>query len=248
MVESRRCRGVCLLAAAGSLLPVNPVIAGEWQQEFSPYVWAAGMGGTVGIGDVTADVDQSFGSILDSLEMGFMAAYKASKGPWSFEADAIHMALGTTATGARDRRRADIDMDQTTFEADAGYRVSEAVTLLGGLRYLRLDAAVDLTGPLADGSAAGKQDWIDPVVGARLMVPLSSKWTMSLRGDVGGFGIGSEFSWQVLGSLRWEMSDSVGLVAAYRYVSIDYEDGRGAGRFEYDVDSAGPGLGLVVAF
>jgi hypothetical protein len=158
------------------------------------------------------------------------------------------MALGATARGARDRLEADIDVDQSTFEADAGYRVSESLTLLGGLRYVRLDAGVQLTGPLVDESAAGIQDWIDPVVGARLTIPLSPRWTMSLRGDVGGFGVGSELSCQALASLRWSLSDSIGLIAAHRFVSIDYEDGRGGGRFEYDVDSAGPGVGLVFTF
>lgn len=37
--------------------------------------------------------------------------------------------------------------------------------------------------------------WVDPIIGARLSADLSTKVMVNLRGDIGGFGVGSDFTW-----------------------------------------------------
>ena len=39
--------------------------------------------------------------------------------------------------------------------------------------------------------------WFDPLFIARLTAPLESQWHLALLADFGGFGIGSEYAWQV---------------------------------------------------
>ena len=40
--------------------------------------------------------------------------------------------------------------------------------------------------------------WADPLVGARLRHQFAPGWNFVASGDVGGFGVGSKFSWQAL--------------------------------------------------
>ena len=90
--------------------------------------------------------------------------------------------------------------------------------------------------------------WFDPIVGARLWFPVSSSLDVILRGDVGGFGVGSDLTWQLSGHLRYAFSDSFSGLLGYRYFYMDYESGEGLNRFVYDMAIHGPTLGLSWGF
>ena len=223
--------------------------AAEWKHEVAPYLWGSAMEGTAGIGGLTADASLSFSDILDNLELGFMGAYRASRDRYSISLDAIYMGLGVTERGRGGLLKADIDLDQIGLEADFGYALNDRFTVLAGLRYVDLDVALDVSGPLGNlQSADEQQSWVDPVIGAQYVWPLAEQWSLNLRGDVGGFGVGSDFAWQAMAVLRWQFSPRTGAVLAYRYLDMDYEDGRGDDYFKYDMATSGPALGVVFTF
>jgi opacity protein-like surface antigen len=242
----------CLRAAIAVMALVlvsTPAAAAEWKHEFAPYLWGSAMEGTVGIGPVTAEAEMSFSDILDDLEFGFMGMYRASRDRYSITVDAIYMGLGATEKGPGGALKADIDIDQIGLEADFGYALNERFTLLGGLRYVSLDSDLRVTGPLGNElSASQKQDWVDPLVGAIYSWPLADDWTLNLRGDIGGFGVGSDFAWQGMATLRWQFSPRTALGIAYRYLDMDYEDGKGDDFFKYDMVTSGPAMGVVFTF
>ena len=233
--------GIAWLVAA-------PLQAADWKQEFAPYVWGSGMDGTVGVADLTGRVDVSFGDILDNLEMGFMGAYRVSNEQWAFTLDAIYMGLGAHGRGPGELVHADIDLDQFGFSTDAAYAVTEHLSVLGGFRYNEMSVRLKATGPLQTRHADLRQNWTDPLVGAAYTTPFADKWTFTLRGDVGGFGVGSDLAWQAVTTLRWQASPRFGLVGAYRYLDQDYEDGKGRHYFKYDMAVSGPALGVVFTF
>jgi len=223
--------------------------AAEWKHEIAPYLWGSAMEGTAGIGSITADAELSFSDILDNLEFGFMGTYRASKDRYSFTFDAIYMGLGATEKGPNGNLKADIDMDQVGLEADFGYALGERFTILGGLRYVDLDTQVKVSGPLGNVlSAREQQSWVDPVIGAQYSWPFADQWSLTLRGDIGGFGIGSDFAWQGMATLRWQFSPRTGVAIGYRHLDMDYEDGTGADYFLYDMAISGPAMGIVFTF
>jgi len=83
----------------------------------------------------------------------------------------------------------------------------------------------------------------DPIVGARSRLPLSRRLKLMLRADFGGFGVGSERSYNLGAVLAWSLGERAQLVAGYRHLDVDYDDG-----FRYDVATSGPVLGLVLGF
>ena len=171
------------------------------------------MQGTAGVGALTAETDLSFSDILDNLEFGFMGTYRASTDRYSITVDAIYMGLGVTEKGPGGALKADIDMDQVGLEGDFGYALSDRFTVLAGLRYVDLEMQVEVAGPLGNerssrGAAelGGPGDWR-----ARYSWPFADQWSLNLRGDIGGFGVGSDFAWQAIATLRWQFSPRTGV-------------------------------------
>ncbi len=235
--------------AVGALAVALPLQAEGWKHEFAPYILAAGMDGTAGVGNVSADVNVSFGDILSNLEFGAMAAYHGSSGRYFVQVDGIYMKLAADKTGASGLLFGDAEVEQTLLEADFGYALTEQIGIFAGARYNSLDLDVSVTGPLNNIiSASQTESWVDPLLGVRGEVPLGEKWSASLRGDIGGFGVGADFAWQALAALRWQTSERVGVIFAYRYLDVDYEDGSGSSFFKYDVATSGPGVAAVFTF
>lgn len=222
--------------------------AGDWQHEFAPYIWGAAMEGQSGLGPVTVDVDVGFSDIVDNLETGFQGIYRGTKDQWSVTVDLVYMGLGATGNGPEGYVRGDIDMDQVALEVSGGYEVMERLVVFGGLRYNDVSMEFDTSGPLGSRSASKDESWVDPLIGAHYTVPFADKWSFTLRGDIGGFGVGSDFAWQTVASLRWQAKERLGVLAAYRYFDMDYEDGSGLDLFKYDMATSGPGLGVVFSF
>jgi hypothetical protein len=242
------CCHASILTIGATMLSATPTHAAEWRHEVAPYLWGAAMSGTTAIGPVAADVDASFSDILDNLELGFMGTYRATRDRVSITIDGIYMGLGSTGRGPAGFAKADVDLDQSALEIDVGYEVFDRLTVFGGVRYNDLSVDVKTTGPLGTRSDSADEDWIDPVIGAHYTFDFADQWSFALRGDIGGFGVGSEFAWQGVGTLRWQANDRVGVLGAYRYIDMDYENDDRSRDFAYDMSMSGPALGVVFTF
>jgi len=258
--------GAAIVAALGATPTVAQAQAaaspgGGWTFEFTPYLWGAGMSGEVGAGALpTLDVDMSFSDIMDNLDAGLMGAFEARKGRWGLLFDAIYMKLAHAATasrtgagpiGATATASAELEMTQTVYAAAVAYRAIEGRTpidLIGGARYAKLavDAQIDgsfyaQTGTVA---ASAEKSWVDPYIGVRVQHPIAERWTLVGYADVGGFGVGSEFTWQALAGVNYEFSKAIAGKFGYRYLYVDYDkDG-----FRYDMANSGLYLGVGIRF
>jgi hypothetical protein len=85
-------------------------------------------------------------------------------------------------------------------------------------------------------------------VGGRLSLPIGEKFSFHLRGDIGGFGVGSDLTWQAYPYFSWQCNRWFSLQAGYRWLYNDYSDGDGSNEFRYDVMSHGPQLGMTFSF
>lgn len=238
-----------------------PSDAGAWQFELTPYLLGAGLNGTTGVGGVTSHVDKSFGDIVENLDAGFMAMFLASKGRWTFGVDGVYFRirnegadswqgpLGNTGTGSLEAT-----VTEQLYQLTSGYRVLDEhtkVDVLGAARYTQLDTELNLvvtTGSplLPDGSRSisGTESWWDPVIGARVLVPLAEAWTLAGYADIGGFGVGSDLTYQLLAGVNWQFSRSVAAKAGYRYLYQDYQNGG----FVWDMKASGFYLGAGFRF
>jgi hypothetical protein len=155
-----------------------------------------------------------------------------------------------------------VDYEQAIMEFGGAYEIwsgvnpvvpgSSSLDLLAGGRYWHQDATLSATvGPL-NADKSGSVDWVDPFVGARLRQQLGAGDSLMLRADVGGFGVGSDASWQVLATYNWEMRTMCGYLVdgylGYRALSVDYSQGSGNTEYKYDVLMQGPVVGTTLHF
>lgn len=197
-----------------------------------------------------ANIDLSFGDVLDDLDFGFMTTVEMRRGRWGFMGDLMYSKVspGGTVPGPLPLN-ASLEQRSTILQANALYRVHEDakldVDLGAGLRYWNIDnqGSVSLTG---GGSApfADNKSWMDPVVMARATARLGGPWSMTIAGDVGGFGAGSELTYQLLGSINYNKDERKTFRVGYRVLSVDYnKDG-----FVYDIRMQGPVVAMTFRF
>jgi len=233
--------------------------------------------GPVEIGNTSTDVDVDLGELLDNLQGFFEGGFEVTNDEWSFDVWSLYLNVGanartTTLLGTRDT---DVDFKATLVDMAAAYRLgdwslgsSETATwgldLLSGMIVYELDLEVDTLGPFGvDLGLARDESWVDFIVGGRLEFEFSDRFSMSLRGEIGGFSIGtsSKLVWNTTVLAEYKLSrkhrlikchkihfDDCRLVAGFRYFDVDWEKGSGRDRVGYDWEVYGPIVGLNIYF
>ena len=227
------------LASAGPLCAQTS----HWTFDASLYGVAAGMSGDVTVKGIPADVDVGFDKILENLNFGAMGTVRVGYDRWSLSTDVIYMDLeaskGTASASAQ----------QWLVQPMLGYRLCPYFELTAGTRYNNLSAALEAIGPLGNSLAVSDTaGWWDPVVGGRVSVPLFKTLSFDVMGDVGGFNVGSDLTWQALPVLNWKFSKWGSVQAGYRWLFTDYSQGSGTSQFRYNILTQGPQVGFTVHF
>ena len=215
-----------------------------WHYDLAPfYLWMASVEGDIGVGPTDQSLDLSFSDIVDNLDMVFTAHFEARKGTFGliFNLDYLNLGHETTLPVGS---KLEIDFKNTMVEVDGFYRFMKDAhnfDLLAGLRYTKQDTTLNFKpGP----SPGLDESWWDPIVGARWQFGFAEGWSLSARGDIGGFGVGADLTWQLTGIVQWQPWKNVALLAGYRALDQDYEEGCCADRYKWDGILHGPVLGV----
>ncbi|MDP2329194.1 MAG: hypothetical protein Q8M19_00670 [Reyranella sp.] len=140
-----------------------------------------------------------------------------------------------------------------------------AVDALAGFRYWNMSASASVDAlatatytPLGIGasrqfgvSLSNTTQWVDPLIGLRLRHRFTPHQDILVRGDIGGFGLGSQITWQALAvySYEWKV-DGLGLAAVlgYRALGANYGTGSGFDAAGMNLVLHGPVVGLTFRF
>ena len=96
--------------------------------------------------------------------------------------------------------------------------------------------------------STGDLEWVDPFVGFRLRHEMGPSKELSLEADFGGFGVGSDFSWQVVGTYGFDTSclgTPFHAVLGYRALSVDFSENGKFGKNGIDTVQHGPIMGVT---
>jgi hypothetical protein len=157
-----------------------------------------------------------------------------------------------------------LTIEMSIVEGGASYELMRlgplAFDVLGSVRYWhqQADASLDLTltADVADLQLVGSQAfarsgsvaWINPLIGGRLRYEVAPGHQLFLRGDVGGFGAGSDFPWQAIGGYGFDFAQwgnvTFSGVLGYRALYVDYSEGEERSRYQFDMLQHGPVLGV----
>ncbi len=171
--------------------------------------------------------------------------------------------------------QAQLDYKETIVQSGVAYEVARwesapgsftALDLMGSARYwnMEVDLSLGLTGTLKVDlqeldlqlqrsrrvaiAKSGSLEWVDPVVGARIRHRLVPGREITLVGDVGGFGAGSEFSWQAVATYGFDVNSfgtPLHMVMGYRALAVDYRESGRYGTNAVDTVLHGPVLGVT---
>ncbi len=237
--------GAGLLLVPATAAAADETVGDEtdhWHFDTSLNLFMAGLSGDVTARGLPADVDASFGDVLENLEAAVAGRVTVGYDRWSLSTEFSYMRLGASVPAVS------VGMEQWLVEPSLGFKVCEYFGAFAGARYNNISGELKFSGP-AGRVGSGTQEWWDPIVGGIVSVPLiPKKLTLDGRFDVGGFGVGSDLTWQAFPYLSWRFAKWGSTQLGYRWLATDYETGSGLSKFSYDVILQGPQLGVTIHF
>jgi hypothetical protein len=201
----------------------------NWHVSISPYLWLPGLHGTTGAFNHDVSVHASTGDLLSHFRFGIQGAAEARWQLLLLNGDLFWVRLGddkavpfpvlhavsadmrageliwTSKVGAR-------LLDKEKFKADANI----------GVRFWHLGQKVTFNPSLLGLDFKSSENWGDLVIGGRTQAALSPKASITLLGDVGGWGTGAKLDYQFAALLGYKLSSRWKLEAGYRYLFVDY--------------------------
>lgn len=240
---------------AGTPQPITPPPANDdgWWFHSTSYAWITALQGDMRIGNLPIPVDVSFSDAIDGvdeIDMAFMGGLEAGRGRWSLGVDLTYAKISDDYAGGGnvfDSFR--LEQTQWMINPFVSYQMVKAshwhLDAIAGARINIFE--MDVTGRFASGgqvTVGGSREWVDPIVGLRGSWDLTDRLTAGFRGDIGGFGVSSDFTWQAYAGLGWKMTPRSSLAVGYRGLGTDYS----RGGFGSDIVTHGPLIGLQITF
>ncbi len=225
-----------------------------WHFQLGTYGWLSGQKGTLGTlpGLPPADVDIDFyDDILGNINASFALIGEARQGRLGVVTDVSYSDIEDDDATLGPLFSTLTSQTKTWIATMAGfYRLIEQdrafLDGMAGLRYWSVDSSLKLgAGILPAREISNREEWLDPVIGLKGLMPLgASKFFVSGFLVFGGLGVGSDFMWDGLINLGYQWTAAFSTTIGYRYLDVDYEEDD----FLYDVSQDGLVLGLSWRF
>jgi len=230
--------------------------AKKWNFLTDVYLMFPNMDGETGIGNLlTVPVDANPGDIFSKLKMAGMLYFEAKTEKWAITNDFVYMNLNQEVTPGELIVSGDVTTKEFIWETAGLYRVVPFLEVGLGGRLTNIAAEIDarrkaigVGNPTEPVTGSSSKTWFDPILITRLTADIKDKWLFQFRGDVGGFGVGSDLTWQLQAYAGYRFTKVFQVMAGYRILGIDYDKGTDEERFIYNVDTFGPVIRLGFNF
>lgn len=195
----------------------------RWTVELTPYLWAAGLDGNTAADGTGSEIDTDYKFFsLDNLDFALGTAVEAHKGRWGVLGDAMYVKFSDEFDRAPS---SEVELSGGVFDMVGlmAARNGRPLELVFGLRYVALKSTVDIA-PIP--RAEARESWLDPLIGLRFVHDFNDRWSVALRGDVGGAGISShssDLATNLSAIFGWRISDKVTLRGGYRMLQMDFD-------------------------
>jgi opacity protein-like surface antigen len=221
----------------------------DWTYKATLYGWFPGMSVTMDTDFGTIQSETSGSDALAALDMAFMGTFAAQNGRLGFVGDLLYTDLSNTEdTPGAAFGSVGVAVKLTALSGYVLYRVSSDPKVQfdvgGGFRNFDIEADANLTdGLLSGGSRSLDTNWTDPLIAARLSVPLDDKWFLMGFADFGGTSADDQ-TWQVYGGVGYAFDDRWSTQLGYRYMDISKEvNGK-----DLSIGLSGPTIALSYSF
>ncbi len=247
-------------------------LQGDWHLDLTSYLWAPALNGNLTIRGHEAPVDLSFIDILkdSSSIIGIEGRLGVRKGRIGVYVDGLYNKIGfENLSGPLGFAKANASVTLTFIESAVYYDLIDLprqrspdgmdtwnwgieTDIYAGARHTNLGVNVDLKSIGKFGinqSGSKNENWVDPIVGGRVLVDLSDHWKVLLDNNIGGFGVGSKLAYSGMGLVGYQFT-MFGLEstawAGYKAIYQDFQDGSGKDEFRWNMWVHGPIMGLTM--
>ena len=186
----------------------------KWHFQLGTYGWLSGQKGTLATepGLPAADVDLDFYvDIAGNINGAFSLIGEARKGRYGIITDINYSDIEDDEATPGPLFSTLTSRTKTWIATAAGfYRLIEQdgafLDGMAGLRYWSVDSSLKLgAGILPARESSNREEWMDPIIGLKGLVPLgASKFFVSGALVLGGFGVGSDFMWDSMLNLGYQ--------------------------------------------
>jgi hypothetical protein len=207
-----------------------------------PYFMVPTMKGDIAVRQLPAsEVDADPGDIFGQLKFGAMAYIEVNyDNKWAFSTDFLFMDLEADVKPNALVTGGTISAKQLAFEFAGLKRVAPWFEVGVGGRVIDMKIDADLNTVSGGRSGSRRKTWGDPIIIVRSQGAINEKWLLQFRGDIGGFGLASDFTWQIQANVGYQFSKLVSATIGYRVLDVNYDKGDGEERFMYDISTSGP--------
>ena len=205
--------------------------SGQWQFSITPVLWnasvKASLNDTGSGGDQPINPDYRFFT-LENLDNYMSLQFEATHGRFALLFDSLRARYQDEKAG----RLANLNVSTELgfIELAAAYQFSDKYKLdfVAGVRRTFLDINIDLvpggTGLIPSINKQNPSSWTDPIIGLRYNYSIAENWQLWLRGDVGGFGVGTQRSVNAIINLHYIINQYISFAVGYRYLGIDFKE------------------------
>ncbi len=224
----------------------------KWHWLIEPYIMAANLNGTIGIGQLPdASVNANPGDIFSHLQMGAMLNAESSHGNWTIASDILYMSLKEDVPANKLIVGGQATAKQFAWELAGLYRLNSWLEVGAGSLVNSVNSGLDVQiksfgGATRDSSASISKTWVAPMLIVRVASQSGRRLIYSLRAEIGGLGSG--LTWQIQAYAGYRFSKLFQMTGGYRVIGVNYEKGTGNDRFLYDMNTFGPVLRLGFNF
>lgn len=228
--------------------PTAPELGGE----VTIYGWLPGVDGAFSTDGRSRETSINSASVLEALQFAAMGNAAVHYGRFGTALDVVYANFSTDGTLSGPLASSvGVGLDLTLVTGVLTYELLDhrrgRLAAMAGARVVSIDTDVSIRGggPLGlQGRDSFGKTFVDPIIGFNGAYNLTDYLSFDTFADVGGFGVGSQLSWEAYGGLGLAFTDRISGKIGYRYLSIDYSsDGR-----TFDVDFDGPVVGVTVRF
>jgi hypothetical protein len=245
----------CALCLGAGL--ATPSVAGEWEWELSPFLWATDAAMDLSIDDTdVSGVEADFSDLIEKLDLGALVHFEGRRNRGGFLAELIYLELSDEKTfvgspAVPGGTEVTSELEQLIAEVGGFYRIGEdesGLDVLFGLRLFELSTDVAFDFPVAtDRSLSRDVSLLDGFAGLRYRGDMGKRWLWWARGDVGAGE--TDLSLQAIGGVGLKLGKNQGqaLWIGYRHLQFEADESKG-GIHEIELVFSGLVVGYLFGF
>jgi hypothetical protein len=214
-----------------------------WKYDIGFYFWITDMEGEIENRGIEVEVDADYGDVFDKLESTFGLRFEAwQRDQFGACFDICWISLEDEPEFASGEGKAEVNFGFTELAVAGRTRTGQGYfDLFGGVRWVRLESGLE---DPAGGDEEDAKNYFDPIIGVRFGIAATEWLNASLRFDIGGFGVGTERTGNLVLMADFNVGQGSYLSAGWRTMATEIEEDRQG----LDLVLSGPVLAVKIGF